>query len=212
MPGTCARGHRRRPDRRGAPHTAGSSPICRGGRELRRLRRAPSRRAVRVGRSGVVATGRGRFISVLPARGEVWWCEMAEIGRRPVVILSRDAVMPRLRRALVAPCTTTVRGLASEVLLERGEDPVPRRTAVNLDSVESVSVAVLVNRLAGWPTPGCVRSARPSRSRSTARPDNGSSRGLGFAEVSSRRGWPSSPYRRGVAAHAPRSFGCTCAR
>jgi mRNA interferase MazF len=72
---------------------------------------------------------------------------MAEIGRRPVVILSRDAVIPRLRRALVAPCTTTIRGLASEVLLEPGEDPVPRRTAVNLDSVESVSVAVLVDRL-----------------------------------------------------------------
>jgi len=94
-----------------------------------------------------VATGRGRFVSVLPARAEVWWCEMAEIGRRPVLILSRDAVIPRLRRALVAPCTTTIRGLASEVLLKPGEDPVPRRTAVNLDSVESVSVAVLVDRL-----------------------------------------------------------------
>ncbi len=72
---------------------------------------------------------------------------MAEIGRRPVVVLSRDAVIPRHRRALVAPCTTTIRGLASEVLLHPGEDPVPRRSAVNLDSVESVSVAVLVNRL-----------------------------------------------------------------
>lgn len=83
----------------------------------------------------------------LPARGEVWWCELAEIGRRPVVVLSRDAAIPRLRRALVAPCTTTVRGLASEVVLEPGDDPVPRRSAVNLDSVESVSTAVLVSRL-----------------------------------------------------------------
>jgi len=72
---------------------------------------------------------------------------MAEIGRRPVVVLSRDAVIPRHRRALVAPCTTTIRGLSSEVLLKPGEDPVPRRSVVNLDSVESVSVAVLVNRL-----------------------------------------------------------------
>jgi mRNA interferase MazF len=72
---------------------------------------------------------------------------MAEIGRRPVVVLSRDAVIPRHRRALVAPCTTTVRGLASEVLLEPGDDPVPRRSAVNLDSLESVAVAVLVQRL-----------------------------------------------------------------
>lgn len=83
----------------------------------------------------------------LPARGEVWWCEMAEIGRRPVVVLSRDAVIPRHRRALIAPCTTTIRGLASEVALEPGDDPVPRRCVVNLDSVESVSLAVLVQRI-----------------------------------------------------------------
>ena len=86
-------------------------------------------------------------MTTLPARGEVWWCEMAEIGRRPVVVLSRDAVIPRHRRALIAPCTTTIRGLVSEVGLEPGEDPVPLRCAVNLDSVESVSLAVLVSRL-----------------------------------------------------------------
>ena len=72
---------------------------------------------------------------------------MAEIGRRPVVVLSRDAVIPRHRRALIAPCTTTIRGIPSEVLLEPGDDPVPLRSAVNLDSVESVSVAILVERL-----------------------------------------------------------------
>lgn len=86
-------------------------------------------------------------MSDVPARGEVWWCEMAEIGRRPVVVLSRDAVIPRHRRALVAPCTTTIRGLVSEVRLEPGDDPVPQPCAVNLDSVESVSLAVLVTRL-----------------------------------------------------------------
>jgi mRNA interferase MazF len=77
----------------------------------------------------------------------VWWSELPEIGRRPVVVLSRDAAIPRLRRALVAPCTTTVRGLPSEVQLEPGADPVPRRCAANLDSVESISVAVLVDRI-----------------------------------------------------------------
>ena len=86
-------------------------------------------------------------MNVLPARGEVWWCELAEISRRPVVVLSRDAAIPRLRRVLVAPCTTTIRALPSEVVLEPGDDPIPRRSAVNLDSVESVSVAVLVGRL-----------------------------------------------------------------
>lgn len=83
----------------------------------------------------------------MPARGEVWWCEPLEIGRRPVVVLSRDVAIPRLRRTLVAPCTTTIRGLASEVVLEPGGDPVPRRCGINLDSVENVSVAILVERL-----------------------------------------------------------------
>jgi mRNA interferase MazF len=86
-------------------------------------------------------------VSTLPSRGEVWWCELPEIGRRPVVVLSRDAAIPRLRRVLIAPCTTTIRGLVSEVVVEPGDDPVPRKSAINLDSVESVSVAVLVERL-----------------------------------------------------------------
>ena len=86
-------------------------------------------------------------MSDLPLRGELWWCEPPEIGRRPVVVLSRDAAIPRLRRVLIAPCTTTIRGLASEVVLEPGDDPVPLRSAVNLDSVESVSVGLLVERL-----------------------------------------------------------------
>jgi mRNA interferase MazF len=82
-----------------------------------------------------------------PRRGELWWCELADIGRRPVVVLSRDAAIPRLGRSLVGPCTTTVRGLPSEVVLEPDVDPVPRLCAVNLDSVESVSIGVLVARL-----------------------------------------------------------------
>lgn len=82
-----------------------------------------------------------------PARGEVWWCELPEVGRRPVVVLSRDAAIPRLRRTLIGPCTTTIRGISSEVGLEPGEDPIPRSSVVNLDSVESVSVGTLVERV-----------------------------------------------------------------
>ena len=48
---------------------------------------------------------------------------------------------------MVAPCTTTLRGLASEVVLEPGDDPVGRVSAVSLDSLESVSVGSLVERL-----------------------------------------------------------------
>ena len=100
-----------------------------------------------MGRPRLISPGRRRLVTDLPARGEVWWCELAEIGRRPVVVLSRNAAIPRLGRALVAPCTTTIRELDSEVRLEPGADPVPRSCAANLDSVESVSTGVLVERL-----------------------------------------------------------------
>ncbi len=85
-------------------------------------------------------------MSPLPTRGEVWWCEL-ESGRRPVVVLSRDVAIPRLGRTLIAPCTTTIRGLPSEVSLDPAEDPVPKHSCVNLDLIESVSVGVLVERL-----------------------------------------------------------------
>ena len=77
----------------------------------------------------------------------MWWCEPAGIGRRPVIVLSRDSAIPVLRRVLVAPCTTTIRRLPSEVVLEPGEDPIPRPCVINLDSIESVSVGLLVDRL-----------------------------------------------------------------
>jgi mRNA interferase MazF len=100
-----------------------------------------------VGRPCVVPGGGRRIVSELPARGEVWWCELPEVDRRPVVVLSRDAAIPRLRRALIGPCTTTIRGIPSEVPLEPTEDPIPLISVVNLDSVESVPVGTLVQRL-----------------------------------------------------------------
>ncbi|MGH9157171.1 MAG: type II toxin-antitoxin system PemK/MazF family toxin [Acidimicrobiales bacterium] len=80
-------------------------------------------------------------------RGEVWWCGPPDIKRRPVVVLSRDAAIGRLGRAIVGPCTTTIRGLASEVVLDPVEDPVTRRSAINLDSLESVGVGLLIARI-----------------------------------------------------------------
>jgi mRNA interferase MazF len=100
-----------------------------------------------VGRPCLVPRSCRRVVTALPARGEVWWCELPEIGRRPVVVLSRDAAIPRLRRALIGPCTTTIRGIPSEVPLEPTEDPIPLRSVVNLDSLESVSIGTLVERL-----------------------------------------------------------------
>jgi len=48
---------------------------------------------------------------------------------------------------MIGPCTTTIRGIPSEVLLEPAEDPIPLSSVVNLDSVESVSIGTLVERL-----------------------------------------------------------------
>jgi mRNA interferase MazF len=79
--------------------------------------------------------------------GEVWWWESPHAGLRPVVVLSRDAALDRLKTAIVAPCTTTIRGLPTEVVLEPGDDPVPAVSAVNLDSVENAPLGLLVQRL-----------------------------------------------------------------
>ena len=82
-----------------------------------------------------------------PGAGRGLVVRVAEIGRRPVVVLSRDAALPRLGRTLVGPCTTTIRGIASEVVLERSDDSIPQTSVVNLDAVESVSLATFVERL-----------------------------------------------------------------
>jgi mRNA interferase MazF len=86
-------------------------------------------------------------VNALPLRGEVWWCDLDEAGRRPVVVLSRDTAIPAYRRTLISPCTTTIRGLRSEVLLDPAEDPIPRTSAVNLDSVQHVVVDALEQRI-----------------------------------------------------------------
>lgn len=71
----------------------------------------------------------------------------AEVGAktRPVVLLTRDAVIDRLRSFLVAPCTTTIRNLPSEVTLGT-DDGLPRPCVVNLDNVTLVD-ADAVGRL-----------------------------------------------------------------
>ena len=93
----------------------------------------------------------------LPRNAEVWWCETPEFSRRPVVVLSRDRAIDGRRRVIVAPCSTSVRGLVTEVLLEPGEDPVTEVCCVQLDGVTSASVAELTGRLG---------TLSPERSRS----------------------------------------------
>ena len=79
-------------------------------------------------------------------RGEVWWSEDPQLGRRPVLILSRPAVIPVLARPLVAPLTTRVRGLPTEVALDTDEG-LPRPCVVSLDNVQPLAAALLVERI-----------------------------------------------------------------
>ena len=87
----------------------------------------------------------------LPLRGEIWWCEVPDKHRRPVVVLSRDAAIAGLRRVVAAPCSTVDRSLVTEVRLEPGDDPgddpVGRPCVVQLDSVFNASIASLTSRL-----------------------------------------------------------------
>lgn len=83
----------------------------------------------------------------LPGRGELWWADLGEAGSRPVVVVSRDAAIQVRRRCLVAPCSTVIRGLPSEVLLEAGEEPVHRDCVAQLDALTELPVGVLTRRL-----------------------------------------------------------------
>ena len=79
-------------------------------------------------------------------RGEVWWGEDPEAGRRPFVILTRQEAIPLLRRVVVAPVTRTIRDIPSEVILSE-KDGMPTRCAVTLDNVATVSTALLTERI-----------------------------------------------------------------
>lgn len=62
-------------------------------------------------------------------------------------MVSRDAAIAGRRRALVAPCSTVIRGLPSEVLLEPGEEPVDRLCAAQADALADLPIVVLTRRL-----------------------------------------------------------------
>ena len=81
-------------------------------------------------------------------RGEVWWAELpAPIGRRPVVLLSRNAAYRVRALVTVAPVTTRVRSIPTEVALG-GEQGLPKPGVANLDSVTTIPKRALANRIA----------------------------------------------------------------
>ena len=79
-------------------------------------------------------------------RGDVWWGEDAEAGRRPYLVLTRDVAIAVRRRVVVAPATRTVRGLPTEVVLDE-DDGMPDRCVLSLDNVLTVPKHRLVDRI-----------------------------------------------------------------
>jgi mRNA interferase MazF len=72
-------------------------------------------------------------------RGEVRWYRFAQPDkRRPVVVLTRDSIIAYLGEVAVAPVTSTIRDIPSEVLLSP-LDGMPGDCAINLDHVQTVS-------------------------------------------------------------------------
>jgi mRNA interferase MazF len=80
-------------------------------------------------------------------RGEVWWAELpAPAGRRPVVLLSRNEAYEVRELVIVAPVTSRVRRIPTEVTLGR-DDGLPRACVANLDTITTIPKAVLTRRL-----------------------------------------------------------------
>jgi mRNA interferase MazF len=72
-------------------------------------------------------------------RGEVRWYKFAKPDKnRPVVILTRNSALEFLGEVTVAPITSSIRDIPSEVLLTK-EDGMPKDCAVNLDYIQTVS-------------------------------------------------------------------------
>ena len=73
-------------------------------------------------------------------RGEIRWYRFAAPDKkRPVLILTRDSVLEYLGEVTVAPITTTVRDIPSEVFLSAVNDGVPRDCVINCDHLQTVS-------------------------------------------------------------------------
>jgi len=74
-------------------------------------------------------------------RGEIRWYRFASPDKnRPVLILTRDSVLEYLGEVTIAPVTSTIRDIPTEVLLTE-DDGMPRSCAVNLDHLQTVARA-----------------------------------------------------------------------
>src|SRR5690606_18295 len=87
---------------------------------------------------GVRRMARRAGLGYAVKRGSVrWYTFKAPDKRRPVLILTRDSAIPVLNSVTIAPITSTIRNIPTEVVLNQ-EDGVPHTCAVNLDNVQTV--------------------------------------------------------------------------
>ncbi len=73
-------------------------------------------------------------------RGEIRWYKFFNPNKkRPVLILTRNSVLEYLNEVTIAPITSTVRDIPSEVFLSQSGDGMPRDCAVNCDHLQTIS-------------------------------------------------------------------------
>ena len=80
------------------------------------------------------------------AQGDIWWAE-SELGRRPVLVVTRNEAIDVLNKVVVAPITRTVRDIPTEVPLEV-DDGLPQRSAASFDNLQVVAKSHLTRRIA----------------------------------------------------------------
>ncbi|MGH3849893.1 MAG: type II toxin-antitoxin system PemK/MazF family toxin, partial [Pseudonocardiaceae bacterium] len=78
--------------------------------------------------------------------GEVWMADVPGDKRRPVVVLTRDSVLPRLRTILVAPVTTRIREIPTEVPLGATHG-LARPCVANFDNITPLPRQTLARRV-----------------------------------------------------------------
>lgn len=73
--------------------------------------------------------------------GDVRWYRFDKPDKScPVVVLTRDSIIPHIGEVTIAPVTSTIRDIPSEVLLDK-VDGMPRECAVNCDHMQTVAKA-----------------------------------------------------------------------
>ena len=80
------------------------------------------------------------------ARSEIWWAEHPDAGRRPFLVLTRQAVIPVLNAVLAVPATRTIRRIPTEVMLDTG-DGMPEECALSLDNLTLVPKELFLTRI-----------------------------------------------------------------